>query len=145
MRPRVLAACAAAVLAVCAPRSAPAQDPPRYTLSDGLMLELVAGDADHPVHLTAPPGDPRLFVVEQPGRIRILENGRWKRAPFLDITDRVRSGGEQGLLSMAFHPRYAENGTFLVNYTDRRGDTRVERYRVSSDPDRADPASGELV
>jgi glucose/arabinose dehydrogenase len=145
MRPLALAACAVAWLAACGPRTAPAQDPPRYALSEGLTLELVAGDADHPVHLTAPPGDARLFVVEQPGKIRILENGRWKRAPFLDLTDRVRSGGEQGLLSLAFHPRYAENGTFFVNYTDRGGDTRVERYRVSADPDRADPGSGELV
>src|SRR5690606_24248157 len=92
------------------------------------------------------PGDDRLFVVEQIGRIRILRDGRPVDPPFLDLTDRVRAGGEQGLLSVAFHPDYAANGWFYVNYTDGTGDTRVERYRVSAnDPDRADPASASPV
>jgi glucose/arabinose dehydrogenase len=98
-----------------------------------------------PVHLTAPAGDARLFIVEQPGRIQIVRDGRLLREPFLDLTDRIRSGGERGLLSVAFHPRYRSNGLFYVNYTDRAGDTRIERYRVRSDPDRADPASATLV
>jgi glucose/arabinose dehydrogenase len=108
-------------------------------------LEEVAGGLSNPVHLAAPVGDARLFVVEQPGRIRIIEEGRLLPTPFLDLTDRVRSGGERGLLSVAFHPRYASNGLFYVNYTDRNGDTRVERYRVSADRNRADPASAQLV
>jgi glucose/arabinose dehydrogenase len=83
-------------------------------------------------YLTAHPGEPsRLFVVEQVGRIRILENGRVV-GTFLDISENVRSGGEQGLLSMAFHPDYASNRLFYVNYTDRNGDTRVVEYRASN-------------
>lgn len=98
------------------------------------------------LHLTAPPGDNRLFIVEQQGRIRIVENGALLATPFLVITDRIYSGGERGLLSMAFHPQYAQNGWFFVNYTDRTGDTRIERYRVSTtDRNRADPASAQLI
>lgn len=110
-----------------------------------IRLEPVAGGLASPVHLAAPPGDARLFIVEQPGRIRIVENGSLLPTPFLDLTDRVSSGGERGLLSVAFHPQYASNGFFFVNYTDPAGDTRVERYRVSTDRNRADPASARLV
>jgi glucose/arabinose dehydrogenase len=84
-------------------------------------------------------------VVEQPGRIRIVSGGRVLSTPFLDITDRVRSGGERGLLSVAFHPLYAQNGYFYVDYTDRNGDTRIERYSVTDDPNRSDPASAHLI
>ncbi|MFI5372611.1 MAG: PQQ-dependent sugar dehydrogenase, partial [Candidatus Eisenbacteria bacterium] len=81
------------------------------------------------------------FVVEQTGRIRIVRDGHLLPAPFLDLRDRVKSGGERGLLSVAFHPRYHENGWLFVDYTDRHGDTQIERYRVSADPDRSDPVS----
>jgi glucose/arabinose dehydrogenase len=110
-----------------------------------IRLQSVASGLASPVHLAAPAGDARLFVVEQPGRIRIVENGALLPTPFLDITDRVGAGGERGLLSVAFHPQYASNGFFFVNYTDRAGDTRVERYSVSADRGRADPASARLV
>jgi glucose/arabinose dehydrogenase len=70
----------------------------------------------------------RLYVVEQDGRIRYLVDGRLA-GTFLDIRDRVSSGGERGLLSMVFHPRYAKNHRFYVNYTDRTGDTRVVEFR----------------
>ncbi|HEU0132808.1 MAG TPA: PQQ-dependent sugar dehydrogenase [Mycobacteriales bacterium] len=103
-------------------------------------LELVA-TFDSPVHVTAPPGDPRLFVVEQPGRVRVVKDGRVLPAPFLDIAGQVKSGGEQGLLSIAFAPDYARSGLCYVYYTDNEGDTRVVEYHVSGDPDRADPAS----
>jgi hypothetical protein len=86
-----------------------------------------------------------LFVVEQPGRIRIVQNGQLLATPFIDLTAKILSGGERGLLSMAFDPAYATNGFFYVNYTDRNGDTQVERYRVSSDPNRADPASAKQI
>jgi glucose/arabinose dehydrogenase len=105
--------------------------------SSGIHLQLVAGGLSEPVHLTSPPADPRLFIVEQRGTIRIFEDGRLLPDPFLDISAKVRSGGEQGLLSVAFHPSYASNGFFYVNYTDRSGDTRVERYSVSADRNRA--------
>lgn len=110
-----------------------------------ILLEQVVDGLQSPVFLTAPANDPRLFVVEQPGRIRIVQNGSLLPTPFLDIASRVSAGGERGLLSVAFHPDYAANGTFFVNFTDTRGDTRIERFRVSADPTRADPASAELV
>jgi glucose/arabinose dehydrogenase len=110
-----------------------------------LGVEQVASGLDQPVHLTAPPGDPRLFIVEQPGRIRVVENGRLLDAPFLDIVSKVRSGGEQGLLSAAFHPQYRSNGFLFVNYTDNKGDTRIERYTVSTDRNVADARSAKLI
>jgi glucose/arabinose dehydrogenase len=116
-----------------------------YAPATGLRLERVADGLESPVHLTSPPGDPRLFVVEQRGRIRIIARGRLLPRPFLDLTDRVGYGGERGLLSVAFHRDYATNGLLFVNYTDRAGDTRVERYRVTANPDRADSTSGVLL
>jgi glucose/arabinose dehydrogenase len=81
-----------------------------------------------------------LFIVEQPGRIRILKNGQLLDAPFLDIRDRVGSNGsERGLLGLAFHPKFAENGYFYVNYTDRDGNTHIARFTAKGDS--ADPAS----
>jgi hypothetical protein len=112
---------------------------------EGLRAVVVAEGLASPVYVAAPAGDPRLFVVEQPGRIRIVQNGQLLATPFLDIVAQVGSGGERGLLSVAFHPRYAQNGFFYVDYTDRAGNTRIERYRVSADPNRADPASAQLV
>jgi glucose/arabinose dehydrogenase len=108
------------------------------------QLELVTDDLSQPLFVTAPAGDPRLFVVEQGGAIRIIEGGTLSEGPFLNIRDLISLGGERGLLGLAFHPDYASNGRFYVNYTDRRGDTRVVGYTVSSDdPNRADPDSAE--
>lgn len=118
---------------------------PAWAPSQGLRVTVVAQGLDSPLFVTAPAGDPRLFVVEQPGRIRVVKNGRLLPEPFLDLTSRIRSGGERGLLGLAFHPDYTTNGYFFVNFTDRDGDTRVERLRVSENPDRADPASAQLV
>jgi glucose/arabinose dehydrogenase len=117
----------------------------RDTLGTILVAEVVAGGLINPVYLTSPPGDARLFVVEQAGRIRIIEAGGLRPTPFLDISSRVLSGGERGLLSMAFHPDYDSNGLFYVDYTDTQGNTRVERYRVSADRNRADPNSATLI
>lgn len=84
-------------------------------------------------------GSGRIFVLEQEGRIRILQEGQLLPAPFLDISDRVGSGAlEQGLLGLAFHPGYADNGSFFVNYTDRQGNTVIARYRIGADPNQAD-------
>lgn len=83
----------------------------------------------------------RLFVVEQGGRIRVVRDGRVLSRPFLDISSQVVSGGEQGLLGLAFAPDYARSGRFYVNYTDRAGDTRIVEYRRGSSPDRANPGS----
>jgi glucose/arabinose dehydrogenase len=110
-----------------------------------LDTQLVARGLEHPLYLTAPAGDPRLFVVEQSGRIRVIAGSVLQATPFLDITGKVSYGGEQGLLSVAFHPDYAGNGYFYVDYTDTAGDTRVERYRVSADPNVADPGSAKPI
>lgn len=110
-----------------------------------LDTEVVARGLQAPLYLTAPAGDSRLFVVEQPGRIRVIVGGVLQQTPFLDLTSRVSYGGEQGLLSVAFHPDYAANGYFYVDYTDTAGDTRVERYHVGADPNVADPGSAKLI
>jgi len=88
-------------------------------------------------------GSDRLFVLEQVGIIRVLRDGSLLLDPFLDIIDRVGSqGNEQGLLGLAFHPQYAQNGFFYVNYTDKNGDTVIARFQVSANnPDQAAPAS----
>ncbi len=87
-------------------------------------------------------GSNRLFVVERGGRIRIIENDLVLNEPFLDISKKVRtSGSEQGLLGLAFHPGYRENGTFFINYTDVNGNTVVARYQVSGNANQADPKS----
>ena len=105
----------------------------------------VADGLDFPVHLTSPPGDPRLLVVEKSGTIRVIQDGEVLPEPFLDLRAEVSRGSEQGLLSLAFHPDYASNGRFFVDYTNRAGDTRVVEYRVSADPDRADPAPVQTI
>jgi glucose/arabinose dehydrogenase len=113
-------ALAAALLAVAAEPAA------------ALRLVRVAGSFSSPVHLAAPRSDREgtLYVVEQPGRIIRLAGGR--RTVFLDIRDIVLSGGERGLLSVAFHPNYRNNGFFYVNFTNRSGDTRVVRFRANA-------------
>jgi uncharacterized repeat protein (TIGR01451 family) len=85
----------------------------------------------------------RLFVVEQAGRIKIIHNGVVLPDTFLDISEKISSGGERGLLGLAFHPDYDTNGHFYVNYT-RTGDgaTVIARYTVSANPNQADPDSG---
>ncbi len=120
--------------------------PPAEMGTSGLVATPVVSGLSSPVWLTAPPGDPRLFVVEQRGTIRIVKGDALLPEPFLDLRSAVASGGERGLLSLAFHPDYAANGRFYVDYTDPQGDTRVVAYRASaSDPDRADPASGDTI
>ncbi len=103
----------------------------------------VATGLTKPVYLAAPPGDlDRIFVVEQAGRIKLLVNRAIQPIPFLDIADRVGSGGERGLFSMAFHPGFSENGFFYVNYTDLVGTTHIARFEVpAGTPDAANPES----
>jgi glucose/arabinose dehydrogenase len=80
------------------------------------------------------PGEPgHLYVLEQAGRVRVVEGGRIRPRPFLDLRRRVLAGDERGLLGLAFHPDHARNGRFYVHFTDRRGDTRVEEMRAVGD------------
>jgi hypothetical protein len=108
----------------------------------GVRLQRI-GTFAAPVYVTSPPGDRRrVFVVEQGGTIRVLVDGHERRTPFLDIRGKVRAGGEQGLLSMAFAPDYRTSGRFYVDYTDRDGDSRIVEYRRSSrNAARANPRS----
>lgn len=96
-------------------------------------LEVVADGLRSPVGLSVAPEDParRLFVVEKDGRIRILERGRVLPEPFLDISERVSKGGEQGLLGLTFHRSFVTNGRLFVNFTDRDGDTRIVEFAVA--------------
>jgi len=112
-----------------------------------LKLVPVAGGFTKPLFLThAGDGSERLFVVEQAGRILILKDGQVNPTPFLDIVSIVGSdANEQGLLSVAFHPEYAENGLFFINYTNREGNTVIARYSRSDNPDVADPNSAKIL
>ncbi|MCC6763747.1 MAG: PQQ-dependent sugar dehydrogenase [Deltaproteobacteria bacterium] len=108
-----------------------------------LRLTPVATGLDGPLLALGAPGDPgRLYVVEKPGRVRIVENGSLLDRPFLDVTALTGKGGEQGLLGLAFHPGYAGNGRFYVYYTDARGDVVVAEYaRRAADPTIAEPSA----
>ncbi len=109
---------------------------------DGVQLVEVSDGFFSPVDIKNA-GDERLFIVEQSGKIKILNpNGTINTAPFLNIESLTNGGGEQGLLGVAFHPDYATNGFFFVNYTNNNGDSRIVRYSVSgSNPDLADMSS----
>ncbi len=122
------------VLALLLPLLASAAEPQ-------ISLQQIASGLDSPVSITHA-GDSRLFITLQDGEVVIWNGTEVLATPFLDIRNLTTKGGERGLLSIAFHPRYAENGLFFVNYTNTGGHTVIARYRVSSsDPNRADPAS----
>jgi glucose/arabinose dehydrogenase len=112
------------------------------------LVQVASGLAD-PVHVTAPrDGSGRLFIVERVGRIRIVQQDELLATPFLDISALVRYDSlDQGLLGLAFHPNYAENGRFFVYYTDWRtnGDSFLVEYQVSTDPNRAELTSGRVL
>ena len=95
------------------------------------LAPVVTSGLESPLFLThAGDGSGRLFVVEQPGRVRVLELGKLLSVPFLDVTERVLFGGEQGLLGLAFHPYYRRNGRFFVNYNRKSdGATVLAEYR----------------
>ena len=105
-------------------------------------VELFQDGFNRPLNLQNA-GDDRLFVVEQGGVIKIIQaDGSVNATPFLDISDILSSGSERGLLGLAFHPNYSNNGYFYVNYTKTNGDTQVSRFTVDSgNPDIADPNS----
>lgn len=141
-------------LAGCRPASAsPRAVPVPTDVAAGVRLTRIASGLAKPVAFAVAPGDTtgRLFVVEQTGKIRIIRDGVLLAEPFLDLTARVSTsadtrGSEQGLLGLAFHPRFAANGRFFVNFTDTTGTTRVvERTIGRDDPDRAAPGNERIV
>ena len=118
-----------------------------FSFAQDLDLELYASNFDRPVSIKHA-GDDRLFIVEQDGFIRIINaDGTVQNTPFLDIDNLViDTGNERGLLGLAFHPDYATNGYFFVNYIDNSGDTVVARFTVDSeDPGAADPDSEFII
>ena len=140
MRQRLVASL---ILTACSSGSAgdPTPLPPDFSLT----LQEVASGLNGPVYATSPSGDSRLFIVEQPGRIRILQGGQLLATPFLDITSRVGTGGERGMLSVAFHPQYASNGFFYVYFTGTDGAIRVERFTVSANANQANAVSAKVI
>jgi glucose/arabinose dehydrogenase len=147
VRSGAAAAALGLLLAGLGPATASDGQPARgQSAAKGVRLLLV-GRFREPTYITAPPGDRgRRFVVERAGRIRVLRGSRALRRPFLDIRGRVQTGGESGLLSMAFAPDYARSRKFYVYFTDNSGFIRVEEFQASStDPDRALPGSRRLV
>jgi glucose/arabinose dehydrogenase len=143
----------AQMVSTALPRAALAQERDAFDpASFSIDLQPVVNGLERPVYVTAAPdGTTRMFVVEQPGQIRLIVDGEVLATPFLDMTPLVESSGsEQGLLSIAFPPYFAESGLFYVYYTARSGegvgDNTIARYRVSADdPNRADPESGEIL
>ena len=124
------------------PSNPPPSPPPSAEVT--LALRSVVSGLSSPLLLTTPSGDARLFIVEKGGLIRIVKDGSLLSTPFLDVSALVSNGNEQGLLGLAFDPQYAGNGRFFIDYTDTDGNTVVASYRVSSNPDIADPASAEV-
>lgn len=106
-------------------------------------LELVVDGLDKPTDLThAGDGSGLLYITEQPGRVRVIRDGRLLETPFLDLTDRVGArGNEQGLLGIAFRPDFAQSRVFFVNYTDINGDTIIAGFLANADGLTADKAS----
>jgi glucose/arabinose dehydrogenase len=115
------------------------------SIVDRIHLTQVYTGLSRPTFLTQMPGSDVLLVLEQVGRIRKIENGQVSPEPFLDLTDRIESGGEQGLLGLAFHPRFADNGKFYVNYTmtsgQASGDGSVSEFTRQGSTLTADPSS----
>jgi glucose/arabinose dehydrogenase len=113
-----------------------------------LALGLVAEGFEQPTFVGGPPEDPtRIVVLEKSAAlIWLVRDGNVLAQPFLDLSAKVGADGlEQGLLGLAFHPDYADNGFFYVDYTDQDGNTVVERYTVSANPDIADPATAKTI
>jgi glucose/arabinose dehydrogenase len=125
------------------PTTAPSFDPAAVSL----RVDLVADGLDQPVDAAVPDdGSGRIFVAEQPGRIRIVRDGALVDQPFLDIHERISSGGERGLLGLAMHPAFPDDPRFFVDYTDLEGDTVIAEYRLDeNDPDVGDPDSERIL
>lgn len=137
------------VLAGCGNgNSSPTTPPPPGPLT--LALNPIVSGLNAPVDVQSPrDGTGRLFVVEQPGTIRVISNGSLLPAPFLDIQGRVDFGGEKGLLGLAFHPDFSQNHRFFVNYDRVVGGQMqtviAEFLSSSSNPDQADPSSERIL
>lgn len=121
--------------------------PPAAPAPGSIRLTRVVGGLDKPVFVTsARDGSGRLFIVEKSGRIRILDGGTLRSTPLLNLSGSVSKGSEQGLLGLAFHPRFSTNRRFFVNYTNTSGDSVIREYKVSAtDPNRVASGSGRTI
>ncbi len=128
------------------PTAVPLIGPPANPVTAVTLHPILTTGLRKPVYLTHA-GDARLFVAEQDGRVRIIENGDLLREPVLDVSAILATdGSERGLLGLAFHPKFAQNGYFYIVYTNKDGDTEITRYSASAtDPNRADPDSAQLL
>ena len=116
---------------------------PSFPDPSAFTWQLIASGLERSVDLQ-PDGSGRLYILEKPGRIRLYENGQLAPTPFLDINDRVNDdSNEMGLLGLAFHPQYAQNGYFYVNYTGKGGDTFISRFQTTGNG--VDPASETIL
>ncbi|MDP2497041.1 MAG: PQQ-dependent sugar dehydrogenase, partial [Candidatus Palauibacterales bacterium] len=114
-----MAVAALVAWAGCGDDGSPPSGPSDGVSDVSLAVEEVVTGLSRPLHLTSPAGDSRLFVVEKGGVVRVITgDGTLQSEPYLDLTGRVSTGGEQGLLSLVFHPDFATNGRFFVNFTD---------------------------
>jgi glucose/arabinose dehydrogenase len=126
-------------------RSTRAEEPQAVAAGPVIALQSLASGLG-PMTFIANAGDARLFLVIQTGQILVYSGGSVLATPFLDLSGIITSGGERGLLSVAFHPQYASNGFFFVYYTNGAGNIEVARYkRLASDPNVADPSSGVVL
>lgn len=116
----------------------------KLVFSQTLALQSYVSGLSSPVHITHPVDDARLFIVQQGGLIKVVSStGTLNATPFLNLSSLISTGGERGLLSMAFHPDYATNGYFYVNYTNTSGNTVIARYSVNpTNPNIANSTSG---
>ena len=143
--PFLVLAGAVLVAAACGGGSA-ATTGPQSTQAGTARIAVVARGLSSPVGIAAPRSERgRMYVVEQQGTIRVIVGGRVRSGAFLDVRNRIVSGGEQGLLGLAFHPSYARNHRFYVDYTDRNGDTNVVEYRSNAAGTAAIPSSARRI
>lgn len=135
------------VLAQSQTASFPPPAPLNFDPATKIVLTPILEDLDRPVFVThAGDGSGRIFIIEKGGQIRIFSDDALRKTPFLDISERVTtSGNEQGLLGLAFPPNFAERGFFFVNYTNKSGDTVIARYKVTADPNIADASSETII
>ena len=141
----VVSACGGSSGAAKTLSGSPAQTAPATSGSSRTLHLVQIGSFDSPTYVTSPPGDARrIMVVEQGGTIRVVRGGKKLAQPFLDIRSRVVSGGEQGLLSMAFAGDYARSHRFWVYFTNRNGDEEIDAFLAPS-RDRANPGSAKRI
>lgn len=116
------------------------------SLAQPIELEPFVSGIEQPTTITnAGDGSGRLFVTSKTGQIHVIEGGKVLDTPFLDISEQITTNNERGLLGLAFHPNYEENGRFFINYTNLDGDTVIAEYSVSDDPNVADASSEQIL